>query len=199
MIIDHVDRLELSENDVEKYYNQLQLLHTLATGLDYLYRQVSKLEDKVNERLDTKNRLVVSYGNNPKLRDIPFSLISCAFRWYSVTACDYVRIVGWLTNEEDTKRAWEYLVAVLPEVRIWRNKFGAHSAFVDPWKDDTVADLMASSIAWDIGFSDDSFVASELTISLGSEQGGSTSRQDMNWSLKQTHQQLAKRYGWPST
>ena len=198
MIIDHTDKLELSDEAVERFYHERNLLKTLAAGLDFLNYQVVKIEEEVRSRLNAKDNVVGSFGNDPRLKDIPRRLISCAFRWYSVTVCDYVRIVGWLANGGDTKKASEYLDSVIPEVRKWRNKMGAHSAFTDPKGDDSPANLFVSSIPWDIGFVDDAFVAGSITVSLGSEDGGSTSRQDMEWSLTCTHRKLACRYGWPS-
>ena len=198
MIIDHTDKLELSEEETERYYHESNLLNTLATGLDFLNRQVANLEGEARDRLNANDDLVVSFGNDPRLKGIPRRLISCTFRWYSVTACDYVRIIGWLVNGGNTKKASDYLDSVIPQVRIWRNKVGAHSAFTDPKGDDTPANLFVSSIPWDIGFVDDAFVAGSITVSLGSDDGGSTSRQDMEWSLTRIHRQLACRYAWPS-
>ena len=181
--------------------NQFGVLRTLETGLDYLNLQVSKIEDEARRRLDAENKVVFSLGNDPRLKDLPLSLIGCCFRWYSVTVCDYVRLIGWLACGEDAKRARRYQYEVIPEVSRWRNKVGAHTAITAPRSDDTPADLFVTSIPWDVAFVDDSFVttAGHVRVSLGSEEGGSTSREDMAWRLTTTHRRLAERYGWCPT
>ena len=196
MIIDHVDKFELSDEEVKRYHNVLNLLKTLATGLEYLSNQVSKFEDEIRDGQPT--RVFGGGGNHPMFRGIPMDLIYCAFKWYSVTACDYVRTIGWLTHGENKEKARDYLIRVIPEVRNWRNKVGAHLALTDPRRDDTPADLFIISSTWEIGFHD-GFVAGPLIATLGSTDGGSTSRQDRKWSLTDTHKQLASRYAWDPT
>lgn len=196
MIIDHVDNLELSDEEAEQYYNELNLLRTLAAGLNFLNHQTRTVEDEVRNRLDP-GKYYRGYGNVPWLEGIPRELISCAFRWYSVTVCDYVKIVGWLCNKRDTRKANAYLRKVIPEVHNWRNKVGAHSAFTDP-RGDTPADLFIIGTTWNIGFEDDAFAVGTLTASIRLQEGDSTSRQDRQWSLTHTHQQLSSRY-WPTS
>ena len=181
--------------------NQFGVLRTLETGLDYLNLQVSKTEDEARRRLDAEHKMVFSVGNDPRLKDLPLSLIGCCFRWYSVTVCDYVRLIGWLAFGGDVERARRYQHKVIPEVSIWRNKVGAHAAITDPKSSDTPADLFVTNMPWDVAFHDDSFVAAagSLRMWFGSEEGGSTSRGDMAWRLTATHRQLAERYRWPPT
>ena len=183
------------------YANQFGVLRTLETGLDYLNLQVSKIEEEARRRLDAENKMVFSVGNDPWLMDLPLSLIGCCFRWYSVTACDYVRLIGWLAYGDDVERVLRYQHKVIPEVSIWRNKVGAHAAIIDPRPADTPADLFVTSMPWDVAFDDDSFIAAAgyLRVWFGSEEGGSASREDMAWRLTTTHRQLAERYGWLPT
>ena len=201
MIIDYIDNLTISEEKMSFYANQFGVLHTLKTGLDYLNLQVSKIEDEARRRLDAENKVVFSFGNDPRLEELPLKLIGCCFRWYSVTVCDYVRLIGWVAFGGDVERARRYQHEVVPEISRWRNKVGAHAAITDPRRDDTPADLLASSIPYDVTFYDHSFAttAGHLIASPGSEEGGSSSRQDMAWCLTATHRQLAERYGWATT
>ena len=201
MIIDHIANLTISEDKMSLHGNQFGVLRTLETGLDYLNLQVSKIEEEARRRLDAEDKMVFSVGNDPRLMDLPLSLMGCCFRWYSVTACDYVRLIGWLAYGDDVERVLRYQHKVIPEVSIWRNKVGAHAAIIDPRPADTPADLFVTSIPWDIAFDDDSFVttAGHLRVWFGSEVGGSTSRGDMAWRLTTTHRQLAERYGWSPT
>jgi hypothetical protein len=137
------------------------------------------------------------FGNAPQLQGIPQDLVACAFHWYSVTACNYARLVGWLVNGGDIAKATEYLKHVIPGVYVWRNKVGAHFARTSPRKEDTPADL-AKSVIFPISFDDDAFYASSLVRGMSSRGQKSSSRKDMRWSLTHTHQELARRY-WPNS
>ncbi len=196
MIIDYVDNLELRDEDAKQYFNELRSLEYLAKGLSFLNAQVRKIESEVGDRLN-KDQQVFMFGNAPALKGIPQDLVACAFHWYSVTACNYVRLVGWLVNGGDTAKANQYLQCVLPEVYVWRNKVGAHFARTSPSKKDTPADL-TKSVMFPISFDDDAFYASSLVLGMTSRGKGSSSRKDMRWSLAHTHQKLASRY-WPDS
>ena len=216
MIIDHADNLELKDEDAERYFNELRSLQYLSTGLNFLNTQVRRIEAVVNARLE-KDQVVFMCGNAPELQGIPQDLVACAFHWYSVTACNYVKLVGWLLNGGDTAEANRYLQHVLPEVYVWRNKVGAHFARIGPREEDTPADL-AKSVTFPISFDDDAFYVNSLVLTMSS--GGQerprpqgiadwrwrllgmsgreriSSRKDMRWSLTHTHERLSSRY-WP--
>ena len=194
MRIDHVDGLDLDEPQVEIRGNELRSLAYLHAGLSYLYGQVSRAEDQVRQRLPADKRFSL-YGNAPELADINQGLLACAFHWYAVTACNYVRMVGWLAPDSQPSEALAYVKRVIPQVYEWRNKVGAHFALVDPNKEDTAADL-AASVMFPIAFDDDAFWTGifQLTVRQGGQT--STSRQDMRWSLTHTHDELISRY-WP--
>jgi hypothetical protein len=196
VIIDHVDDLQLADEEAKKYFNELRSLEYLAAGLHFLNAQVQSIEAVVRDRLDNKLQ-VFMFGNAPQLQGIPQDLVACAFHWYSVTACNYARLVGWLVNGGDIGKATKYLMHVLPEVYVWRNKVGAHFARTSPRKEDTPADL-AKSVIFPISFDDDAFYASSLVLGMSSSMQKSSSRKDMRWSLTHTHQQLARRY-WPNS
>lgn len=217
MIIDHVDNLELSDRAMEQYFNELRSLEYLSTGLNFLNVQVQRIESEIRGRLDS-DTVVHMFGNAPELEGMPQDLVACAFHWYSVTACNYVKLVGWLANEGDASKAAEYLKHVLPEVRIWRDKVGAHFAQIDPRKEDTPADL-AKSVMFPLTFDDDAFYVGSLVLTMASGEQKqpkpegiadwrwrhlmmsgrvrNSSRQDMRWSLTHTHERLSTRY-WPN-
>ena len=67
-------------------------------------------------------------GNAPPLKGVPQGLIACSFHWYATSACNLVRLVGWLGQEQNSKKADAYVGRVIPNVRIWRNKVAAHFA-----------------------------------------------------------------------
>ena len=218
MIIDYADNLGLPDEDTEQYFNELRSLEYLSTGLNFLNAQVQRIEAEISGRMG-KDKVVQMYGIAPALEGVPQDLVACAFHWYSVTACNYVKLVGWLVNGGDTSRATKYLRHVLPEVCIWRNKVGAHFARIDPRKEDTPADL-AKSVMFPTSFDDDAFYVDSLvfTIASGDQKHPrpegipdwrwrllmmsgrerSSSRRDMRWSLTHTHERLSARY-WPSS
>ena len=122
--------------------------------------------------------------------------MACAFHWYAVTVCNYVKMIGWLTHNGDSTKARYYLKQVISPVKVWRDKVGAHFARISPLENDTPADL-AKSVMFPISFDDDAFFAGSLTLTQSSGGKSSTSRQDMRWSLTHTHRNLVPRY-WPS-
>lgn len=189
MIIDHVDRLELPDDEAGQHGNELRSLDYLAEGLKFLYDQVQRLENEIAKSVGQDKRGLF-YGNAPRQ-----DLVACAFHWYAVTVCNYVKMVGWLANRGDSTKAKKYLQRVLPEVYVWRNKVGAHFARIDPRTGDTPADL-ATSVMFPIFFNDDAFYAGSLTLTLSRGGKSSTSRSDMRWSLTHTHRDLIARY-WP--
>ena len=93
MILDYVDRLELQDEDLERYFNEIRSLNYLSQGLSFLDAQVQKIEATVIEKLP-KNLQVSVFGHHPDLAEVPQDLIACAFHWYSVTACNYVKLIG---------------------------------------------------------------------------------------------------------
>ena len=194
MFIDYVDKLQLSEKEAEKHFNELNSLRYLASGLRFLYNQVLKIETQVVERTP-KNKRVFLFGNSPDLERTPQDLVACAFHWYAVTVCNYAKLIGWLANSGDSKKAREYMEHVLPQVYLWRNKVAAHFAIIDPRKKDNAADL-AMSVIFPISFDDDAFFANSLTLTQSSGGKASSSHQDMRWSLTHTHRNLILRY-WP--
>jgi hypothetical protein len=196
MIIDHIDKLEVPDDNLGIYGNELRSLTYLAQGLQFLYEQVKSTEDQIIEAVGRDKRHII-YGNHPALKSAPQGLIACAFHWYAVSACNYVRMVGWLVNGGDSKKARQYMQRVLPAVKLWRHKVGAHFAATAPRSEDTLADL-AMSVMFPVAFDDDAFYTGALRLIMRHGTRTSASRTDMRWSLTHTHRELAARY-WPST
>jgi len=195
MIIDHLDKLELSDDTAGKYFNELHSLDYLAQGLRLLYENVQMLEAKISEVIGHDKQVFI-FGNYPELSRIPQGLVACTFHWYAVTVYNYVRMVGWLTHEQNPTNAREYVKRVIPAVYVWRNKVAAHFAITDPREEDSPADL-AMSVMFPISFYDDAFYAGLLRLSVGKSGKSSTSRRDIRWSLTHTHRELITRY-WPT-
>lgn len=214
MILDHVDGLKLHDKEVERYFNELRSLRYLSTGLNFLNNQIQELEADIIARIPEGQN---AFGNAPELEGIPQDIAACAFHWYSVTACNFVKLVGWLSHEGDSDNARRYLQRVIPKVYVWRNKVGAHFARIDPRKEDSPADL-AASVTFPVGFENGALHTSPFRLMIASGKPKPTphgvpewrwrhlamsgrqitsSRGDMKWSLTDTHRQLALRY-WPN-
>ena len=194
MIIDYCENIDLSERVLEAHPNELSAIGYLAEGLHFLYRQVNRIEEKVQEQLGP-NVQTVFVGRPPPFEWIPLGLVACSFHWYAVSACNLTRLIGWLAYEEVSTEATAYVKKVMPEVRLWRNKIAAHFARTDPRAEDNFADL-AASVMVPVGFDDDAFYTQPLSLALGGAGERSTTRSDMRWSLTHVHQQLCRRY-WP--
>lgn len=191
-VIDYIANLKLSDEQEQGHFNELRSLSYLATGLRFIYEQVRRVEAEVIKRLP-KSKQVTILGNAPEMQGVNQDLVACAFHWYAVTACNYVKMVGWLANDGDSREAREYMQTVLPQVYLWRHKVAAHFAIIDPQRRDNAADL-AMSVMFPISFDNDAFYTGSFTLTITKGGTKSTSRQDMRWSLTHTHRDLVDRY-----
>jgi hypothetical protein len=194
MFVDYVDKLQLTKDYAEKHGNELKSLRYLARGLWFLHEQISQIETQIAAKIP-KGKHVFHFGNSPDLEGIPQDLVACTFHWYAVTACNYVKMVGWLANNGDSTKAREYMAKVLPAVHLWRHKVAAHFAIIDPRTGDNAADL-AMSVIFPVSYDNNAFYTGSLTLTMSTGGKQSTNRQDMRWSLTQTHKELIPRY-WP--
>lgn len=191
--LDHIDHLVLEGDEEVHHGNELVALSHLKLGLNFLYSQVSKVESVVLARLDPSKE-VWALGNAPFLDGIPQGLIVCSFHWYAVSACNYVHLVGWLTNGHDKPKAREYVEHVAPSMYLFRNKIGAHFALSSPSPKDSQADLERSTM-FGVSWYRDRFYAGAYNLSVRRKGQSSSSRTDMRWSLTEMHELLRARFG----
>jgi hypothetical protein len=200
VILDHVDQIGIPDEDAALHANELRSLRYLSEGLAFLNAEVSRLESEVFAQLDPAKQFML-FGNAPGLENVPMGLVACGFHWYAVSACNFVRLVGWLSHGQDITKAAAYVEEVMPGVKLWRDKVAAHFALIDPRSGgrfpDNPADL-ARSVMFPIAFDDRAFKTSDFTLSVGDGAPGFSSREGMTWSLTETHQHLGDRY-WPTT
>lgn len=191
MILDFVDKLELSDNEVEEHYDARMALARLAQGLFWMHREVGKLELRVRKEAAKDNTQVAIAGGI--LDNLPLGLLSCCFQWYAVSMCNYAQLIGWLAKR-NTNEAKAYVGKVMPRILNYRNKVAAHFAIIDPRRDNE-ADLTAS-IMTQIIYVHGRLCASALTPTVTS--GGSEIKvsKDISWSLTLAHERLVNRY-WP--
>jgi hypothetical protein len=197
-MLDYVGKFDLPKSERPKYLNELQSLNYLRVGLEYLYKNVKKIENKVLRGLDP-NKIHHFVGNVPGLKGIPYELVACSFHWYAISVCNYALLVGWLQHETNSKAptAKGYRDSALPkEVISWRDKVAGHFARAGDDKRDSPAERMASTL-FPFGFCGDAFYASPMKLKI--TRGGKVSRSDSlkPWSLTKLHEELRKRY-WPA-
>ena len=214
MILDYVEKLELPDNLKPKFFNKLQSLKHLQQGLHLLYVNTRAIEQKAKKQVNSgawleslppevqksfkgKDTRVLAAGNYPFLKGLCQDIVYCFFQWYSVSACNYVRLVGWILKRIDSNRPkpWQYVDSVIPDVRWFRDKIAAHFARAGKHKEDTEADRIAS-IMYQLGFDNGRFYAPfwRTTIRRSGKKSSSTNKQP--WSLTETHEKLTVRY-WP--
>jgi hypothetical protein len=192
-MLDGIDGLTLGEELDATELNAVRSLAYLWSGLRFLDHQVSEIEKSLSSSLDLDKKVYFVLGNAPLLKDVPQGLIACAFHWYATSSCNFVRLVGWLAHGRNGHRADAYVGRIIPSVRVWRNKVGAHFAITDPRKEDTAA-VLESSVMFPIGFVNGRFQTQPFIVSMRRGGKASSTRADMSWSLTDVHRLLAQRY-----
>ena len=194
--LDHIDNIIVDGNPFAEPANEYYALLCLRTGLEFLYRQAVKCDQIALKQLDPDKKYL-SFGNSPLLTGIPYQLLTCAFHWYSVSACQYVRTVGTIAYRQDNSRpnSLEYVKSVIPEVLAYRDKVGAHYAWSMKHDEDNEAERLASIIP-QVAFFKDTFQVQALTVSKVSGGKSSNSKVMQPWSITKIHQRLQERY-WP--
>jgi len=195
-ILDHKDNITVEGNPFAEPANEYWAIICLKRGLGYLYRQAKKCDELALEQLEA-GKQYFSFGNSPLLKGIPYSLLTCAFHWYSISACQYARTIGAIAYMQDNSRPIppKYVESVIPEVLAFRDKVAAHYAWSSVNNRDNEAERFASIVP-QLAFNKDSFQVPAFTISRGSKAKSSTSGVMQPWSITKIHQRLRERY-WP--
>lgn len=195
-VLDHLDHIQVPGKVFEQSVNEYWALLYLWEGLEFLYRQVKACDERVKQKVnpDGQNEILIT-GNHPHLQGIPNSLLTCAFHWYAISACQYVRTVGTIAYRQDNKRqqALDYLKKVIPEVRVYRDKVAAHFSWNSKHPEDNDAERLLSAMP-QLGFRNDSFFVGSLTVALSKGGKKSNSGKIKPWSLCKVHEQLRERY-----
>ena len=191
-VLDHIEGLQIQESEADHHFDELMALSRLGEGLWWLYREVIDWERKLRREAAPEDvRIAISGGI---LADKPMGILSCAFQWYAVSACNYAQLAGWLATK-DTKSAKEYVRKVMPRIRNYRNKVAAHFALTAPYASDNPADL-AASVMTHIVYLDGRLCAASLSPMLDNGESKIVANHDLSWSLTIAHERLMPRY-WP--
>jgi len=198
-ILDYEDLIEVDGQVFNEPANEYWALVCLRDGLEFLHRQATGCDNLVRDRINPNgNAKVFVAGNAPFLSGIPQGLLTCAFHWYAITACQYVRTVGAIAYRQDNRRPLplEYVRSVIPEVLAFRDKVAAHFAWGTQNKNDSEADRLASILP-PLTFVNQRFCVGALHVTVKSGTGYSSSDPITQWSIAEIHDRLRKRY-WRS-
>ncbi|MEX1098002.1 MAG: hypothetical protein WED34_18310 [Planctomycetales bacterium] len=197
-VLDHFDGIVVPGDVFSKPANEFWALVCLWSGMEYLYRQCVKCDETVRQRLNPDGKFMISgFGNLPGTEDVPKALLTCAFHWYAISACQYVRTVGAIAHRHDSDRPRprEYVDSVIPEVVAFRDKVAAHFAWTTENKKDNEAER-AASVLPPLAFVNDAYHVGANVLHVRRAGKSSDSKSISPWSLSRVHERLRQRY-WP--
>jgi hypothetical protein len=195
-VLDHIDNISVPGDVFERPVNEYWALVCLRDGLEFLYRQAVQCDRIAIEGLGLQDGdMFVGSGNVPGLSRVSQTLLTCAFHWYAVSACNYAKVVGAIGHRQDSGRPspGDYVKAVMPEVLAFRDKVGAHIAWATQNSRDNEAERIASALP-PLSFVGDSFEVAALTVGFGTPEKYSTSQAITPWSIRKVHERLQRRY-----
>jgi len=193
-ILDHVDNIRVQGRVFHPPANEYWQVVRLWQGMELLYRQAATADRAANEYWNTKALKVEVFGQFPP--GISPGLLECTFDWYAVTACKFVWLMGEIGHRADSAqccRGSDYVSKVIPDVRSYRDKIGAHFAWATENKRDNSAERIISVFP-QVLFSDDTFVVQGHVLTQKSGDKVSTSDSMRPWSVRKTHEMLRCRY-----
>ncbi len=197
-ILDHIDNIAVPGDVFREPANEFWALICLRDGMEFLYHQAQTCDQAVRQQVNPEGNLRFSGGGNlPSFSQIPKTLLTCAFHWYAISACQYVKTVGAIAHKLDASRPLpkEYAQTIIPEVVAFRNKVAAHFAWTTKNKHDNDAERLASILP-PLVFTDDSFFVGAMRVTR--RRAGTVTHSDaiQPWSLCKVHESLRDRY-WP--
>ncbi len=198
-VLDHIENIKVPGDVFKEPGNEYYALIYLHDGLEFLYHQAARIDEVAKQQLNPQDKLqIMNFGNIPELNQIPQTLLTCAFHWYAISACQYVRLVGAIAYRQDNSRlpSLQYVKNVIPEVLTFRDKIAAHFSWSTKHGQDNDAERIASILP-QLTFINDSYYVSAFTVAIQKSGKASTSKEIKPWSICKVHQQLRKRY-WPS-
>ena len=196
MVLDHEEKLCLPDERIGEYYNSLLTLRYLVVGLEYLYGLVLPIEKRLHRQVGNTTKLF-AYDHDPELYWVPKDVLCCAFHWYCLSACNYARLVGWISKRAGIwTLAKDYVRAVIPRLLDYRHKIAAHPAKICPRKEDSAADRDAS-VLYPVHFRFDGRLHAAPGRLATIRNGESSTSRNLDWSLTRTHEDLIPRW-WPN-
>jgi hypothetical protein len=201
-VLDHIGNIKVPGEVFTEPVNEYWALLWLWDGMEWLYRQASKIDQMVKQRVNPDGKKhVVCFGGLPDFGQFPRTLLTSAFHWYAISACQYVRTVSRIAYGRHQSpprakdRVREYVETVIPEVLAFRDKVAAHFVWALDDNRDNDAERLAS-IMPQLTFVDDSFHVGVFAVEMRSSGKTSDSQAIKPWSICRVHHQLRQRY-WP--
>jgi len=194
--LDYIDKIKVDEDVFAEPCNEYWALTFLWEGMEFLYRHTQHYDHVVKKRVDPEcKRDVFICGNHPALQGVPIRLLTSAFHWYAISACQYVTTVGNIAYKADSNRQLpnKYRDSVIPGLVIFRNKIAAHFAWSTQNKRDNDAERIASIIP-QISFKNNSFYIGNWAARVRRSCRESDSMTIKPWSLSKVHESLRERY-----
>ena len=199
-ILDHIDNIIVPGKPFDEQKNEYEAMVSLYHGLECLNYQAGEMEKIVESSLDVEpNVKQFRFGSMPGLSRVQYSMLTCMFHWYAVSACNYARLVGAIAYRQDKNRPRppEYIRSVMPEVLGFRDKIAAHFAWATENGKDNAAERRFSifpQIAWNR----DCLEVCAMSLKLSKGDKVTDSRSLKPWSITKIHKQLCERY-WRSS
>ena len=197
-VLDFLAEITVPGKVFERPGNEYWALVCLRRGLEFLYRQAQMCDELVKQQIDpTGSTTFAGFGNLPQLDVVPKPLLTCAFHWYAISACQYVRTVGAIASRlalwKTPTKPLDYVRKVIPEVLAFRDKVAAHFAWTTKNDKDNDAERLASIIP-PLAFVEDSFHVGAGLLVVQRSGVESSSDTLTPWSICKIHEQLRDRY-----
>jgi hypothetical protein len=211
MIIDHLDNIRIPDDQRDRHSNELQTLDNLWRGMSYINKIVEEMEHiasqsiingsilknmppEVRKHFEGKDIKYISAGNDPIFNRLDIGLLYSMFQWYAISACSYVRLVGYLALQvkPSIQTSRKYADPIIPDILWFRDKIAAHPVRASNNDKDNDADRVAS-VLYQVGFDDGRFYVPFWQVNIKSG-GTKCSTEGSPWSITATHRYLAERY-----
>ncbi len=191
--LDYVDGINVPGRVFDEPGNEYWALICLWHGLEFLCKQAEQSDRAVKEVMNPDGKFqTIASGNHPAFRLVSKTLLTCAFHWYAVTACQYVRTIGAIAfrNDDSRQPPPQYVQTVIPEVLAFRDKVAAHFAWSTQNRNDNDAERLASILP-PLTFVNDSFHVGANKGTMG--VAGKLIKSDAiePWSICTVHERLS--------
>lgn len=189
--VDYVEGTQVPRID---YAGAIPPLKMLWFGMSHLYERI-KLVQATEHNDSWASATSLAYNTGERIGPEPYLLVYSLFHWYSVSACNLVGLIGRVlidAKEIEHKRPSGYVDEIIPSVKLWRDKIGAHFAVTTPTKRDNDA-MKSLSIYNSIRLRNG--VVEVVPLQVRSlEEGRQSEAALKRWALTEVHERLEERY-----
>lgn len=197
-ILDHIDGIRVPGKVFKEPANEYWQLIRLWNGMEYLFTQASSCDYAVKQTINPEGKDIKFASMGLSVGRVRQDLLTCAFDWYAISACQYVRTVGAIDFRDNKSRPTpqEYVENIIPDVKTYRDKVAAHFAGTTRNRNDNDAERLMSLLP-QLSVGTDGHSVSTLTLKKTSGGKSTDSSALTPWSITKVHEELRKRY-WPN-